>query len=98
MLKFMRKIKWLALICITQSIHTAYSQPVGFDQKFVDSITLRLPAYSDDTSKVNKLVLLARMYLTVEPTTAIKYAKAGDEFPTRSPRLFLKFLLHQFQE
>ena len=78
MLKFIRKIKWLALICITQSIHTAYSQPVKFDQKFVDSITLRLPTYPDDTSKVNKLVLLARMYLTFEPTTAIKYAKAGD--------------------
>ena len=78
MLKFMRKIKWLALICITQSVYTAYSQPMGFDQKYVDSITIRLPTYPDDNSKVNKLVLLARMYLTFDPGVAIRYARQGD--------------------
>ena len=77
-LKFMRKIKWLALICITQSVYTAYSQPMVFDQKYVDNITIRLPSYPDDSSKVNKLVLLARMFLTFDPGVAIRYARQGD--------------------
>jgi two-component system, NtrC family, sensor kinase len=78
MQKFMRKIKWLALICITQHAHSVFAQPMDFDKKYVDSITTRLPSYPDDTSKVNKLVLLARMYLTFDPTAAIRYARQGD--------------------
>ena len=78
MLQCMRKIKWLALVCISQSVYTAYSQPMVFDQKYVDSITIRLPSYPDDSSKVNKLVVLARMYLTFDPGLAISYARQGD--------------------
>ena len=78
MRKFIRKIKWLVLVCILQCAYTAYSQPMVFDQKYVDSITIRLPTYPHDTSKVNKLVQLARMYLTLDPSLAIKYARQGD--------------------
>ncbi len=78
MRKFIRKIKWLVLVCILQCAYTAYSQPMGFDQKYVDSITKRLPSYPNDSSKVNKLVVLTRMYLTFDPTVAIRYAKEGD--------------------
>ena len=74
----MRKIKWLALICITQHAYSVYAQPMDFDKKYADSIITRLPSYADDTSKVNNLVLLARMYLTFDPTAAIGYAKQGD--------------------
>ena len=51
---------------------------MGSDQKYIDSTTKRLTSYPDDSSKVNKLVLLARMYLTLDPTIAIRYAKQGD--------------------
>ena len=66
-LEFISKIKWLLIVCILQCAFAAYSQPMAFDQKYVDSITIRLPTYPDDSSKVNKLVLLARMYLTFDP-------------------------------
>ena len=78
MQKFIRKIKWLVLVCILQCAYTASSQPMVFDQKYVDSIAIRLATYPDDTSKVNKLLLLARMYLTLDPSLAIKYARQGD--------------------
>ncbi len=62
----------LLLVC-----NMLFAQPMKYDAKFVDSITNRLPASPDDTSKVNNLIKLAGMHLFINPALTIKYAKEG---------------------
>ncbi len=69
------RCKLLLLFCMATFV--CYSQPQPLDQKYVDSITLRLPTWPDDTSKVNNLRTLASMYLLINPTLTVNYVRQG---------------------
>jgi len=64
----------LGLLLVSQLL---FAQPMQYDARFVDSITKRLPASPDDTSKVNNLATLAAMHLFINPALTIQYAKEG---------------------
>lgn len=55
----------------------AFGQPTPFDQKFVDSMRMHLPAAPDDTTKVYHLALLASMHLLTNPALTIQYGNEG---------------------
>ncbi|MEI9909581.1 MAG: hypothetical protein WDO71_07860 [Bacteroidota bacterium] len=76
----MKKINpfyYFILLSLLPVSNRLFAQPMQYDAKFVDSITIRLPASPDDTSKVNNLVKLAGMHLFINPALTIKYAKEG---------------------
>ena len=62
------------LILVSQ---LCYAQPIPFDKKFVDSMSILLAKTPESEEKVNNLVKLAGMHLYVNPALTIKYAKEG---------------------
>jgi two-component system NtrC family sensor kinase len=75
----LKNLQNLILLPLCLATCFSYSQPQPLDQKYVDSITLRLPTWPDDTAKVNNLRTLASMYLLSNPALMIKYARQGVE-------------------
>jgi len=87
-MKNISKLQQVLIFILLSIGFSGVSQPIPFDKKFVDSITLQLPKDPDDTTKVNHLVKLASMYLDSNPNLTVKYADEGAElaekikFPT----------------
>ncbi len=69
--------KFFLFIVLCLSVVSAGSQPIPLDQKYIDSITPRLPGLPDDSAKVNNLVTIAAMYILVNPDLTLRYAREG---------------------
>jgi hypothetical protein len=75
----MRLIKitcWLTFLQLCL-INFAHAQPLPYDSRFVDSISVRLPNLPNDTGKVNNLDKLAAMHLFTDPAATVRYAREG---------------------
>ncbi|MGB4839754.1 MAG: histidine kinase dimerization/phospho-acceptor domain-containing protein, partial [Saprospiraceae bacterium] len=70
-------MKSKVLFCLLFISQLCYTQPIPFEKKFVDSMSIWLVKSPDNEEKVNNLVTLAGMHLFVNPTLTIKYAKEG---------------------
>ena len=83
-MKNISKLQQVLIFILLSIGFSGVSQPIPFDKKFVDSITLQLPKDPDDTTKVNHLVKLASMYLDSNPNLTVKYADEGAELAEKN--------------